>query len=317
MRSALRICAPWVVTLAILTFLFSRVPAADVLAAARQAAPWTLPALVGLVLCVYLADSFALWRTFGWFVAPLSYRDTLNLRGAAYVFSLLNYALGQGSFVWFLTQSHGVPALRAAGGVLLIMVANLLLLLLLSAAGGAVGGTTLPEIRGVVLAAFAGLPLYTGVLAWRPRWLAHRPVLDVLLAAGVRGHLKAIAARLPHVGALLLLSYTALRGFGVDVPVAQALVHLPIVYFVAVLPISVQGLGPTQGAMIYFFSEWAPGGPAERAATVFAASLGAQAVAWSVQVAIGVACLRSGLVRAIRRSRSQAAAGEVGDVTAP
>jgi hypothetical protein len=301
MRAWLRTAAPWLVTVAILAFLFSRVPAADVALAARRAAPWTIPALAALVLGVYLADSFAIWRTFGWFVAPLTYRETLTLRGAAYLLSLVNYALGQGSFVWFLTRSHGVPAMRAAAAVLLVMGVNLLLLLLLSTLGLALGATMLPELRGVVLAALAGLPVYAAVLAWRPGWLARRPIADVLLEAGLAGHLKALAVRVPHVATLLVMSYTALRGFGVDVPVVQALVHLPVVLLVAVLPISVQGLGPTQGAMIYFFAEFAPGDADARAATVFAASLGAQAVAWSVQIAIGIACLRSALVRSLRR----------------
>ena len=42
-------------------------------------------------------------------------------------------------------------------------------------------------------------------------------------------------------------------------PLVDALATLPIVFLVAVLPISVQGLGTTQAAMVFFFARYAPG----------------------------------------------------------
>jgi electron transfer flavoprotein alpha/beta subunit len=62
-----------------------------------------------------------------------------------------------------------------------------------------------------------------------------------------------------------------------------------MVLLIAALPISIQGLGPAQGAMILFFGRYASGDDAERAATVLAAGLGAQAIAWVVQILIGTA----------------------------
>lgn len=299
MRSILHRAAPWLVTLGVLAYLFSRVPASEVAMAATKAAPWTVPTLAVLVLAVYLADCLAIWKTFGWFVAPLTYREALTLRGATYLLALVNYALGQGAFVYFLKRWRGVPVMRATAAVLLVAGVNMLLLLLLSTLGLVLGAETLPELRLVLLGSLGGLPLYVALLAWKPHWLVRRPIFDVLLSAGVAGHLWALAVRLPHVAALLLLNYAALHAFGVDVPVLQALVNLPVVFFVAVLPISVQGLGPAQGAMIFFFAEFAQGDAATRAATVFAASLGAQAIAWLVQIGIGMLCLRTGLMRAV------------------
>ena len=43
----------------------------------------------------------------------------------------------------------------------------------------------------------------------------------------------------------------------------------PVVFFIGVLPISVQGLGTTQAAMIFFFARYAPGdGTAQEAVVI-------------------------------------------------
>ena len=303
MRAHLRTGIPWLISLAALAYLFSRVPAAEVAAAATRAAPWTVPALAAIVVGVFLADCIAIWKTFAWFVTPLPFRDTLTVRGATYVLGLVSYALGQGAFVYFLNR-RGVPAVRAAAAVLFMVGINLILLILLSALGLLLGAAAPPELRRFIVAAVAATVPYAALVAWRPTPLASRPILDVVLGAGIRGHLAAMAVRLPHLCVLLLLNWVALRGFGVHVPAAQALVALPMVLLIAALPISIQGLGPAQGAMILFFGRYASGDDAERAATVLAAGLGAQAIAWVVQILIGTACLRSGLMRDIRRSGS-------------
>jgi hypothetical protein len=95
-------------------------------------------------------------------------------------------------------------------------------------------------------------------VAVKPRWLASRPIFDVLLSAGVGGHLRSMAVRLPHILTLMMLSWFSLAAFGV-VSRAKAILCLPIVYFVAVLPISFQGLGTSQFMFIHFFAVYAPG----------------------------------------------------------
>jgi hypothetical protein len=292
--------AAWVVTLGILAYLFWTIPIHEVTRAIRNAAPWTVPALLGLVLLMYLADCVAMWRTFGWFVAPLRFTEVLTLRGATYLLAMVNYALGQGAIIYFVNRSRGVPIMRGAAAVLLIMGTNLLLLLFLATAGMGLGGEMLPELRTLIVAAYAGLAVYVVVVLWKPRWLARRPIFDVLLQAGLVGHLKAMAVRLPHVMILVIFQWVALRAFGVNVPFTQTLLAMPVVFFVAVLPISVQGVGPTQGAMLFFFLRYASGTPTYAKATILAASLGSQVLAWVVQIAVGLVCLRTQLAQGLK-----------------
>jgi hypothetical protein len=182
---------------------------------------------------------------------------------------------------------------------LLVMGINVLLLLFLTTLGLFFAPNTPRAISTIVVVAYAGLAVYIALLIWKPAFLTSRPIFDVLLNAGIKGHLKALAVRIPHLLSLLLYSYLALRAFNVRVPLGDAALRLPIVYFIAVLPISVQGLGTTQMAWKVFFAQYAPGPPEVQVATIFACSLFSQAVGIGVQSLLGLACLKNQMGRSL------------------
>lgn len=300
MRGKLLRVVAWLVTIGLLSYLFWRTPVEEVWAALHNAAWWAAPAVVLCSLLVYLADSLAIWKIFTWFVAPLRFREALVVRGATYFLGVVNYTLGQGAIVYFLHRNKQVPVRRAAAGVLFTMGINVIVLLAL-ASGGLLAGAEVPAVlRTVVGTVWAALAFYVVLLVWRPPFLRGLPVVDlgVLFAAGLTGHLKALGARLPHVAALLLLSWLSLYAFGVKLPASAALFYLPVVYFVAVLPISIQGLGTSQLLMVQFFARFAADGE-RRGAVVLASSLTAQAIAVATQLLIGMACMRAREGRAL------------------
>jgi hypothetical protein len=195
--------------------------------------------------------------------------------------------------------------------VLLVMGINVLMLQVLASMGLFVTADVAPSLRTIVLGAYGGLAVYIVLVAVRPRWLASRPIFDVLLSAGVKGHLRCMAVRVPHILTLLLLSWFSLAAFGVIIPVDRALLCLPMVYFVAVLPISFQGLGTSQAMQILFFASYAPGATSEtRSAAVLAAGLLAQAVAFVIQFSIGLVCMRNQLARGLSARNGESAVKE-------
>ena len=303
-RQRLLRLAAWIVTAGLLGWLLWRTPFSQVVAATRAAAPWTVPVAILLLTGLYLADSFAIWKTFGWFLAQLSLAEILVVRGATYLLAAINYSVGQGAIVYFVHRATGAPVMRGVATILLIMGINILALLFLTSAGLLIAPA--PEIPHglyvIVAAAYLGLAIYAVALIARPRWLASRPIFDVLLAAGWRGHLRALAVRVPHIATLIAFQTLMLRAFGVHVPLVVAIASLPVVFFVAVLPISVQGIGTTQAAMVFFFARYATGDQTGREAAVLAESLVAQALALGFQSLLGVACLRSRIGRDLRRS---------------
>jgi uncharacterized membrane protein YbhN (UPF0104 family) len=307
MRKKLGRILAWAVTLGLLFYVFRSISLPQIVTAFGSAASWTVPALILLVLGVYLGDSFAIWKTFGWFVTRLSFREVLVVRGATYLLALVNYSVGQGAIVYFVNRSRGVPLLRGTAAVLLVMGTNILLLLVFASIGMLVAPDLPPALRKVVFGAYAALAVYFVLLLLRPSWLTSRPIFDVLFAAGVSGHLRALLVRIPHIGILMVFTYTSLRAFGVQLPVSQAILYLPVIYFIGVLPIAVMGLGTTQAAMIFFLTSYVPGAtPAAAKAAILAASLGSQAVALAVQATLGIFCMRNQLARNLRQPASTA-----------
>jgi len=301
-RQRLLRLATWVITAGLLAWLLWRTPFSQVVAATRAAAPWAVPVALLLLAALYLADSFAIWKTFGWFLARLSLAEILVVRGATYLLAAINYSVGQGAIVYFVHRATGAPVMRGVATVLLIMGINVLALLFLTSAGLLIAPDVPHGLYVIVAVAYAGLAIYAVALVARPRWLASRPIFDVLLAAGWRGHLSALAVRIPHIATLIALQTLLLRAFGVRVPLMVAIASLPVVFFVAVLPISVQGIGTTQAAMVYFFARYATGDQTTREAAVLAESLVVQALSLGFQSLLGVACLRSRIGRDLRRA---------------
>jgi hypothetical protein len=195
--------------------------------------------------------------------------------------------------VYFIHRAKGTTVMRGVATLLLVLGINVLALLGLSTVGLFIAPDIPRVVRVLVVVAFAGLAVYALAVAVKPRWLATRPLFDVLLGAGLGGHVKALFVRLPHVAALVFYTTAMLHAFGVAVPVRQAIVLLPLFFFIAVLPISIQGLGTGQAAMIFLFARYAPGAVEAQRAAVVAASLFMTAVTTTLQTLLGLACLRS------------------------
>jgi hypothetical protein len=292
---------PWVVAGGVLTFLFWRTPFSAVADATRAANGWMiLPALFGLAW-IYVADSVATKKTFDWFLGEFSLTDALIMRGATYLLAAVNYGVGQGAIAYFARRLTGVTIRRATGVVLLIMGTNVLLLLGLATLGVWLAPSVPRQLQMVILFGLAGTALYFLILNLRPAWLQCVPVLDVLLDAGTCGHLKALVIRIPHLVGLVFYSYTILYAFGVRVPFGQALLMLPVVFFVAVLPISVQGLGTSQAVAVILFSPYASGAKDSQDAAVLAASLVTQILALCFQMTVALICLLTDTGRHLRQ----------------
>lgn len=294
----LRALGPWLVATATLAWLFHMVPFAQLRTAIAGV---SLPLFAGLVVlyvgCTLMADSAAVWATFRRSLpdVPLRLGEVLRLRAASYLLAVIHYGAGQGGIAWFLKSRHGVPVARAAGAVMLTTGVNAIMVAGSAALGVMLGGApSAPGLRALVLGLGCGMPAYLAVIAARPRFLAKLSVLRPLFDAGIGGHMAIAAARLPHIAVLLAGNYAAMRLFGIHPPVGEALALLPIVFIVAVLPISPSGLGTAQATAVALFSPFAPGAdPQARQAAVLAYSLGLQFGALVVQAVVGVVALRA------------------------
>jgi len=285
---------PWLAAVALFAWLLHRVPLDELRAALGHGSYLPLLAYVLLEYVLTLpADAFATREALAVAGVHRSFTELVRARAATYLLGLLSYFASLGGIGWWVARS-GVRAGRATGGVLLMLVTNGLAMVLVAAVGLL---ADLPPDRREILVlliggALLGMALYLIVIAARVRWLAGWSVLAPLFEAGVSGHARAVAARLPHMLVLAVLHWGAFRVWGVAIPFLQGTALMAVVLLISALPITPNGLGTTQVLQVLFFSAWAKGlTPEARAADVLAFSLVHWAFSLLWQGAIGFAGL--------------------------
>jgi hypothetical protein len=285
---------PWAVTALIFAAIFTRIPFSAVGAALGRARMVPYLALMAPYSVAYfLIDGFCVQRVMCWFVHPIAYRDILPVRAVTYLLSILNTQLGQGGIALYLHRRHRVPFWQVTGAIVFLAFVEFYQLALYSGLGMLVTGSAVSAaFRSVYVALLAYLVVH---LAAFSRW---RESDGSLPGAGLARLLTAFRrARPSHYGRLLLykspnlamaivVHYFALRLFGLAIPFLDLLTFLPIIFFVAALPITVAHLGTSQAAWIYFFGGRAP------AADILAYSLTSHVVFMLVNGTIGLVFLR-------------------------
>ena len=185
MRKSLLRVLPWLVTAGLLFLLFRRISFSAVIAGVHNAAGWTVPVALLCVAAIYLGDSFAIWKTFGWFLTRMSLSDVLLVRGATYLLAAINYNVGQGAIVYFVHRNKGTTIMRGVATILLVLGVNVLALLFLDdrraagrarhpesgegAGGDRLGGLALYVRAGRASPALARPPAVRGAARRRPR----------------------------------------------------------------------------------------------------------------------------------------------------
>lgn len=219
------------------------------------------------------ADALGTTHVYRSTVCPVRYRELVVIRAASYLPSMLNHHVGQAWLTYFMAKVYKAPLWRMAGATLLVYATTFGCVYLLGLAAlpfnhGRVGWLA-PTI-GLIGAAGVG---YMVVIALKPEVLRARQTTRVLVESGVRGHLAALALRLPHVLVLFIGTWVPFLFFGVAIPFADALAYIPIVMLVTALPITPQGVGTRDVIALQLLSAYAPGAPAEQAAAVAATTL--------------------------------------------
>jgi hypothetical protein len=264
---------PWLMGLVILGFVITRFDLATFKGAITRG-PHIALALVNLGINVFVlaTDSVSTWVGLIAVKLRRPFLKVVVVRGATYLLFVINYAVGQGGFGYYLYRS-GVKPLRATGATLFLIGTNLATLLVVTTTAWAIRGidTASATMWWTLVALCAGFVVYLIIIAIAPGPLARREMLAPLFDAGIRGHALAMVGRLPHIAVIVLGHWIAMRVWGIDVPFAVGITVMPAVVIASVLPISPAGLGTTQAALVFFFRDYAAGATADdRGAVVLA-----------------------------------------------
>jgi hypothetical protein len=288
---------PWLLAIAILAILFVKIPLYDFHnIITKRNVSYLSFYVIFQILVVLLADAYATRISFAVTGVRVRFAITFFARGATYLVGILNYALGQGAMGIYLNRC-GIKAIQGTGVILFMIIINLGVLILVACLGLLIGDD-LPNALSatmslVGLVSFASIVVYLVIVAKCPRFLHHYAMLTPLWDAGLRGHLFAAAGRLPHVLILVLTHWGAMRLWGIHVPLSIGVMMVPIVLFIAALPITPAGLGSVQGIQVILFSPYANAlTPEARSAEVLVFSLVYYCLGVSFQVLLGFYCWR-------------------------
>lgn len=278
--------------LAIVVAIGSRLPFEAFRRALHEGPHARLAAVDAAMMIGFLiTDSFATWVALNVERVRWTFGRTLAVRGATYLLSLLNYAVGQGGIVYYLHRG-GMPTLRATGVMLFTIGTTFATLLLVTTASWGLGGTGHATLWWALVGGCGAFAVYLAIIAIRPATLVRREVLAPLFEAGLAGHAIAIAVRLPHVMLVVLGYWFAFLAWGIEVPFSVAMTVMPAVVIAAAIPLAPGGLGPTQGALVVLFGDYAVGATSDaRAASVLAFAIVHFVYGTLAQLVVGLVCV--------------------------
>lgn len=236
-----------------------------------------------------LVDTFVVQQAVGWFNVRVRYRDMLPVRATTYILSLINTSLGQGGVAAYLNRRHGIPFWQVTGTVVFIVLIEMYQLATASFVGATASGQAV-ALRNV----YAGMAIYLALHLWffsRPRGerLARLPILAAFWKAKPHHYLLLLLFKLPNLLAAVVVYWLALPLFGIDgIGFVALLTYLPIIFFVAAMPIAAAHLGPAQLAWPAFFAE----GDDARGSALVAFSLAAHLMFMVMNALLGVLFLR-------------------------
>jgi hypothetical protein len=297
-RRALRHLLPWAITIACFSFLYRRIAArapegqtpVEHIASIFASVDWVawLALMIPYSLLYLIVDTAVLWRVISWFNKRVPFLDLLPIRASAYIISILNEQVGKGAIAWYLNRRHGIPGAQVGSSMLFIMLCEPLYLLAWAVVGVQQMWGRVPPILhrtpAIALGAFvvlAGLIAFFRAPAFAGVALRERPIFHAFRRAAPWQYLAILALRSPALLVAVFVYSRSAALFGVEIPLADMLGFLPLVFFGTFVP------GPFRAAAVTLWPVLFP----EHAAQMAAYGLVMHNFFVLFNAVIGLACL--------------------------
>lgn len=255
---------------------------------------------VGFASLNLLLDGIAAVPTHRHAAPELPMREYLVVRGAAHLGSAVNMHLGQAHVGLLLVRAYGARITDVLATTLVCYGTTL---------GALVGLALVPVLAldvpswlsvGVLVISAAAL-LYGTALLRPPRALARVPVFAKLHQIGVMTQLRLLVLRVPSVALHMLGIWVAYAFFDIWMPLDQALVVIPLLTVVSVIPLVPHGIGARDVAALYVLGATAS---PQQLGSLVSAGVALGVGSTLAQVVVGLA-----FMPALGRLRARRAAG--------
>jgi len=263
-RRWVRWILPFVVSIALLSWLFARFDFSAVLSKIDlRVASIMLPTL-------FAYGAFSLWieaqsmvRVMASSGASIDAWTCARIKAASYLFAIVNYAIGAGVLAILLKRRTKIRLADTAGAVAVISVLDLVILLFLTAVGLVLVTGQEPALQmgivlggvGLVAGGFAVLraPIALGGPIEKIRNFA---LFRAIRTTPIPTLVELLGLRFLFVGGFMGVAAAALVAFHVSIPVGDMIVGFTAVALVAALPVAVSGLGTGQETWLAVFGRY-------------------------------------------------------------
>jgi len=301
---ALRRTLPFVVTAAILAYLFTRIDLTAAYATLTfDSARVLIPAIIVYGLVSLLIEGLSLARLSAFAGCSTDVLTCARIKAASYSLGILNYALGVAVLCVLFRRRVGLSLPAAAGLVATVSFADLTMLLVITLVSLGFAAGDGPALQlGTVAAVSAGIAL--GLVFLRtPRRLGplervrELDLFKTVRTAPLTTLLELAILRGCFVFTFIAAGYASLVAFDVWVPPGDLIVGMATVALVGALPIAVAGLGTVQLATVQLFGAYADD------ATLVACSLSMQTAMVVVRLFMGLVFAREFTREAVEATR--------------
>lgn len=248
---------PVLVSAALVTLAVYRVsPERLAAAAARLNWPPLVALTAGFVLALYFADALCLRWLFSQPDLKLSYFTALHARGCSYLFSAVNYGLGQAALAWKFATIQRQPLIGALGRLAVMLCHDMVVLLTMGLLASLISSH--PQVQAIRVFCLTALGVVgTAVAAtwFLPPTLRERlrqtkwGVFFSWWSAG-----RSLRLGLLRFGYFSIIVVYVTIGLALCEIVVDAQIifsSVPIVVLVEGLPISMSGLGTRETTLTY------------------------------------------------------------------
>jgi uncharacterized membrane protein YbhN (UPF0104 family) len=280
-KKLLRNLLPWLICIAIFAYLFhsfgqdgSLHP--DEIWRTLKLAQWPFLLLSGLIYftVVLYADCIGIRHFISRFAAPVSFSETLLVRGVSFLMMIFNYGAGQGAFAVYLRKTRRAPLARSLGAMAFLSSADIMLIFTSGAVALLIEDVVFEgvSLRRMGLAAIGVIYLLYGawILFWRNadgpwigklrrfrlvNWLIAHDVFHIFREAKFRDYLILFLCRTPVLAVVVCGYNLAVTSFNAHIDWVYILLYNPIILFAGSLPLTPAGLGTSQILMLRFYGD--------------------------------------------------------------
>lgn len=218
-----------------------------------------LPLAIGMMVALLLLAAFWDLMVIRGALGGPRYRDVLRGKAGTTLLMMLGYGLGHGAYGFWIARMTGCGAARATGIVLFLVVSDLAAVGLGAALPMAFADELIPIwlksmaplLGGGALLSMLAAPALLARFRRAPSWL------DPWRYVPQGAKFFQVVGRIGNMALGIVITWLAMRVFGLTIPLFAVAAYLPVILVVASLPINVGGFGAAQAVWIIAFRPWA------------------------------------------------------------